>query len=105
MFDEPPPAHARHRDPPEAIPPVDPHLEERDKPALGAQSLAILGRLREGPASVPDLEAASGSRRVAARVHDLKAAGYRIARYDHDRDARVYGYRLIETTEPATDTS
>jgi hypothetical protein len=97
LFEEPP--HARHRDPPSAIPPADPHVEHVDKPALAAQTAAVLERLRQGPASVPQLEAASGSQRVAARVYDLKKAGYHVARYVHDREQRVYGYKLLETTE------
>lgn len=53
----------------------------RDRRRLKGAVLRVLERLREGPAT--NLELADprvGGLRAAARVHDLKLAGYTIAR-------------------------
>lgn len=54
------------------ITPRDPNVRPGDRKALGDQALAVFLRLDEGPATVLELEALTGSRRVAARVDDIK---------------------------------
>lgn len=59
--------------PPESIPaPVDPAVPKVAKPRLTRQARAIYALLQQGPATADALSRATGSRRVAARVHDLR---------------------------------
>lgn len=60
------------------------------------QTEKILARLREGPATSEQL-AAIGVR-YAARIHELKASGIKIAR-EKDREGPGYVYRIEETSE------
>jgi hypothetical protein len=77
------------------IPPQDPKVRgTEEEPRLTRQSLAILARLREGPASNSDLVLIA--QRFGARVHDLREAGYPITILSRDRASGVTVYALEE---------
>lgn len=65
-----------------------------DTKRLSDQELAILNRLREGPADEIDLREASGSHRVAARIYNLRQAGHNIASFRSSR--KCGGYKLVD---------
>ena len=56
------------------VPPVDPNAREQDRPALTGQNAEILALLRQGPVTITEAMAI-GCTRLAARIHDLRAAG------------------------------
>lgn len=59
------------------FPPCDSHVNAKDVPRLGGQNADVLARLRRGPVTNIELVHA-GILRAAARVWDLKRAGYDI---------------------------
>src|SRR5262245_44410029 len=59
----------------EPIPFRDPSLLDDEKPRLSQHHESILCRLREGPATGPELQAVSGNR-YGARLHEIARAGY-----------------------------
>jgi hypothetical protein len=54
--------------------PTDPHVSPADHPRLTGQNLAILERLRRGPATNDELIRIS--RKYTSRTSDLRKAGY-----------------------------
>lgn len=58
------------------VQPVDPHVPAEDVPRLTKQALAILARLRRGPATNVELSAIG--LRFGARLMDMRRAGYEI---------------------------
>ncbi len=78
----------------EAIPPRDPNVPEAAKPRLSRQSVEILKRLLEGPATNQDLTKVS--HRFGARIYDLRKAGYAIECYDEDHASGLAWYRLSQ---------
>jgi hypothetical protein len=71
------------------IEPRDPSVEPVARPRLGRQSLAVLERLREGPAT--NVELASISHRFGGRLYDLRRAGCVIAtQQDHPSGIAIY---------------
>lgn len=69
----------------------------KDAPRLSAQSKLILARLREGPADEIELHTVSGSRRVAARIYELRQLGHEIVSFTSSR--KVGGYRLVKEAQ------
>lgn len=66
--------------------PVDPNVRPKDVPALTGQNAAILAMLKKGWVTPTDAMRI-GCRRLAARCHDIKAAGYPV------RDEYIPGSR------------
>lgn len=56
--------------------PIDPNVLATDVPRLTGQCLAILDRLRKGPAT--NVELAALSLKYTSRISDLRAAGHTI---------------------------
>ena len=83
--------------PPDSIPLRDPTVHPDEAPRLNAQSLAILERLRTGPATNRDLAAIALNYR--ARVSDLRGVGYVIDVRDRNRKTGESTYVLV--SEPA----
>ena len=54
----------------------DPLIDERDKPRLSGQCMAILERLQRGPAT--NAELAALALKYTSRISDLRKNGYRI---------------------------
>lgn len=77
-----------------SVKPIDPNIDERDVPRVTGQALAILERLREGPATNHEL--ASMSLKYSGRVSDLRAAGYEINA--KRMSGGVWVYRLDESS-------
>ena len=67
---------------------------------LKPQSQAVLDLLRERPEGITPLQALSevGTYRLAARVWELRAAGYNVEteRFETHRGSVVARYRLVE---------
>lgn len=61
--------------------PTDPNVQEEARPRLTGQAHAIYTMLQNGPRTETELRATTGSKRVAARVYDIKRwmrwAGFR----------------------------
>jgi len=57
--------------------PVDPNVRPKDTPALTGQNAAILAMLKQGWVTPSDAMRI-GCRRLAARVLDIRAAGYQV---------------------------
>lgn len=72
------------------IAPTDPNVSEEDVPRLTGQNLAILNRLREGPAT--NVELAEIALKYSGRISDVRAAGYRIK--GEKREGGVWVYSL-----------
>lgn len=72
-----------------------------DAKRLSDQAKSILARLREGPADEIDLHGASGSRRVAARIYELREAGHEILSWRSVR--KCGGYTLVKEAKPCGD--
>lgn len=71
--------------------PTDPHVVAKDVRRLTGQNLAILERLRKGPAT--NVELAQVAMKYTSRISDIRAKGYRI---DCERlDGGVTRYRLV----------
>lgn len=58
------------------VEPADPHIDPIDKRRVSRQAMAILSRLREGPATNGELLQIAA--RYGARIHELRKAGYQI---------------------------
>jgi hypothetical protein len=82
------------------IEPRDPSVEPVARPRLGRQSLAVLERLREGPAS--NVELASISHRFGGRLYDLRRAGCTVVIDSNDHASGVVVYRLAHEPEGLT---
>jgi hypothetical protein len=86
-------SHLEH-DVPLGLAPTDPHIAHQDVPRTRGQNLAILTRLRQGPAT--NVELAGLALKYTSRLSDLRANGHTI-----QADARVPGdggvvtYRLV----------
>jgi hypothetical protein len=76
------------------IPPVDPSVPSAAVPRLSRQSLAILDRLRKGPAT--NTELAGITHRFGARKFDLVKAGYDVRIVGHDAASGLVRYALFE---------
>jgi hypothetical protein len=77
--------------------PVDPNSHPDDEERLSRQALAILERLRIGPAT--NMELATITHRFGARLHDLRHAGFD---YESARGAGgIFTYRLVTKKESA----
>ena len=61
---------------PRDIPPVDPNAREQDRPRLTGQNADLLARLKTGERVTPGDALSMGIQRLAARVLDLRQAGY-----------------------------
>jgi hypothetical protein len=76
--------------------PAQPNPESHpsgDSPVrLSRQCVAILERLRRGPAT--NIELSAIALRFTARIHELRAAGYQISILERDRDSGVVLYGL-----------
>lgn len=59
------------------IAPVDPSVRPVDKPRLTGQNAQVLNRLRQGPLNAMQAHD-MGIMRLAARILDVKRAGYQI---------------------------
>ena len=80
----------------EAIPPQDPRVRGTvEEPRLSRQSLAVLERLRQGPAENTELVLIA--QRFGARVHDLRGAGFPVVILSRDRETGVTVYALEGT--------
>lgn len=67
------------KSPAPSVQPVDPHVLPSDVPRLSRNNLAVLARLRQGPATTIELMGPElGGIRPSARVFDLIAAGAKI---------------------------
>jgi len=86
LFNEPP-----------RLTPRDTHVVKEERPRLTGQNLAILERLRRGPATNKELAAIS--LKYTGRVSDLRAAGYNVVLVARDHTTGVTMYELI-TKEP-----
>lgn len=72
------------------VPVSDPNAVGKDRPRLAGQNLAILERLRQGPAT--NAELAELSLKYTSRCSDLRKAGYTIV--CERRSGGVCVYRL-----------
>lgn len=80
------------------VKPVDPHVRKQDVARLTKSNARLIEALRAGPLTARGAMLAGLTDRLAARVHDLKEAGYGIS----DKWAgNVKEYRLI--SEPKHD--
>lgn len=79
------------------IPAADPNVRDEDRPRLSKSNLAVLRRLREGPASTLQLMGGEFGIRPSARVFDLKKAGCDIT--ETRIEAGVALYTLIDCPE------
>ena len=61
-----------------AIQPVDPNVQPPDVPRLTGQNATVLEWLQSGERVTPRTAFERGVTRLAARIHDLKSAGYRV---------------------------
>ena len=84
LFDAP--AYAK---PVEPVPPCDPSVAM--EPRLSGQNLAVLERLRRGPAT--NRELSEIALKYTSRISDLRAVGFRIACFE-EREAGLATYRL-----------
>lgn len=75
------------------IEPVDPNVDDSDRPRLRGQSAAILARLRRGPATNADL--AQLALKYTSRISDCRAAGYDIRMVRKDSNGRTW-YQLFD---------
>lgn len=79
------------------IEPRDPGVTDEEKPRLRGQCLAILERLRQGPAT--NRELAAISLKYTGRISDLRRAGYAIPAPEEDRVSGHAVYRLLDRGE------
>jgi guanylate kinase len=74
--------------------PRDSHvLDVREQRRLTGQSLRILERLRQGPAT--NRELAAISLKYTSRNSDLRKAGYDVQVIEHDRKTGLAVYALV----------
>lgn len=88
-------SHVQPKPPPDSlwgVPPVDPNLRRQDVPAITGQNALVYAMLKAGPVTISDA-IGKGVTRLAARIHDLRAAGVAI-RDDWQQGTRVKVYRL-----------
>lgn len=72
-------------------PPADPNVRATDLPRLTGQNADLLAWLQAGERVTPRTAYERGITRLAARVHDLKAAGYDVkSDYDAGSKCAVY---------------
>lgn len=81
---------------PATIPALDPHVDAREQPRLGRKNLAILERLRQGPATNGELVGIT--HRFSARIWDLNQAGFTIEIIETDHASGMRRYAL--TNDP-----
>lgn len=71
-----------------------------DRPRLKRSVLRVLERLRQGPATNLELAHPSvGGLRAAARVHELRQAGYDIRSVHRVGEGPVWDYALVSEPE------
>jgi biotin operon repressor len=72
------------------VPAVDPHIEDRVRPRAENQNTLVLHRLRR--ASLTPMQALTelGVMRLAARIKDLREAGYNIETTRGDGGVAIY---------------
>lgn len=75
-------------------PAVDRSVDRAERPRLNRQSLEVLARLREGPASNGELAAIT--HRFSARFYDLRKAGYKIECVEKDAATGLRVYALAD---------
>lgn len=91
---EVPPVDPRQTGPTgEQIPPRDWGVTAEEVLRLSAQNAKVLARLQQGPAS--NLALSSLALKYTSRISDLRAAGYEIENYIHDRKTGESWYRLV----------
>ena len=71
---------------------VDPRLADEERPRLTRQCLAVLERLRQGPATT--MELIPISTRFSARLHELRKQGWIIETDRIDKASGVSLYTL-----------
>jgi hypothetical protein len=90
----PPPLFAQAQ----PVPPSDPHVREQDRAALTGQNAAILAMLRKGPVTPAMALEQIGCHRLAARIRDLRKAGYAIDG-EYTYGTRVMVYTLAQPAQ------
>lgn len=80
--------------PVERLPLPDPRIVREARPRLHLQSIAILARLKEGPATNGEL--GKLAQRFGARVMELRDAGHVIHQEYVSQSRGVYRYELLE---------
>jgi hypothetical protein len=76
------------------VEPVDPRVKGSvEEPRLSRQSLEMLARLKEGPATNAQLTTIA--QRFGARIHDLRAAGFQVEITHRDRETGLTTYALV----------
>ena len=74
------------------VPPCDPGVAKADRKRLTGQNLAILERLRQGPATNGEL--AGISLKYTSRISDLRKAGHTITAVRSKEDQGTFTYTL-----------